>query len=107
MEYKKYKKEDTLSYCFGGFPTYELLKNKPEHVREIIIHDTLQDNEQSREILKLAKKHNIKISTNSKLIEKLSQKGNVFIIGVFEKYTQKINTKENQSENKPTDFILF
>lgn len=96
MEYKKYKKENGFSYSFGGFPTYELLKNKPQFVREIIVHNKLENNEQTNAILELAKKHKIKISTNGNLIEKLSQKGNVFIMGVFEKYAQKVNAKENQ-----------
>ena len=96
MEYKKYKKEDNISYSFGGFPTYELLKFKHKYVREIIVHDKLENNSQTREILDLARKHKIKIVTNGKLIEKLSQKGNIFIMGVFEKYTQNINHSSNQ-----------
>ncbi|MGN0961182.1 MAG: TrmH family RNA methyltransferase [Christensenellales bacterium] len=96
MEYKKYKKEDNISYCFGGFPTYELLKNKPQYVKEVIVHEKLENNEQSKAILDIAKKHNIKITTNGKLIEKLSQKGNVFIVGVFNKYEQKLDKNCNQ-----------
>ena len=82
MEYKKYKKEDNISYSFGGFPTFELLKNKAKSVKEIIIHEKIQENEQSKNILNLAKINNIKITKNGKLIEKLSQKGNIFVIGV-------------------------
>lgn len=96
MDYKKYKKEDNISYCFGGFPTYELLKNKPQYVREILVHDKLEHSPQTNEILSIAKKHNIKITHNSKAIEKLSQKGNVFIVAVFNKYESKIDNSKNQ-----------
>lgn len=96
MEYKKYKTESEYSYCFGGFPTYELLKNKPEQVVEILVHEKLENNPQSNEILNLAKKHNIHITRNGKLIEKLSQKGNVFLVGVFKKYNQTIDKNTNQ-----------
>lgn len=96
MDYKKYKKEDNISYCFGGFPTYELLKNKPQYVREILVHDKLEHSPQTHEILSIAKKHNIKITYNSKIIEKLSQKGNVFIVAVFNKYECKIDNSKNQ-----------
>lgn len=95
MEYKKYKKEDNVSFSFGGFPTYELLKTRPEYIREIILHEKLENSPQTDEILLLAKKHNIRISRNGKLIEKLSQKGNVFIMGVFEKYSQHIEKDTN------------
>lgn len=96
MDYKKYKREDSISYCFGGFPTYELLKNKSEVVKEILIHEKIEDNEQTSSILSLAKKHNIKITKNGKLIEKLAQKGNVYIVGVFCKYEQKVDNSSNQ-----------
>lgn len=95
MEYKKYKKEDEISYSFGGFPTYELLKNKPHSIKEILIHEKLELNEQSQKILQLAKQLKIKITTNGKLVEKLSQKGNVFIIGIFKKYKQIIESNAN------------
>lgn len=96
MEYKKYNKELEYSYCFGGFPTYELLNKKPKQIREIILHDKIEKNKELDKILTLAKQHNIKIITNSKLIEKLSGKGNVYIMAVFNKYTQEINKQENQ-----------
>ncbi|MBE5757831.1 MAG: TrmH family RNA methyltransferase [Clostridiales bacterium] len=96
MNIKKYSKEDNYSFTFGGFPTYELLKQKTEKVREIIIHEKLTENTESKKILELAKKNRIPITTNGKLIEKLSGKGNVFIVGVFEKYSQKINHEKNQ-----------
>lgn len=95
MEYKKYKKEDNISFSFGGFPTYELLKTRPKSIREIIVHEKLEKNAQTDEILNLARKHNIRVSHNGKIIEKLSQKGNVFIMGVFEKYSQNIEKNAN------------
>lgn len=96
MEYKKYKKEDNISFSFGGFPTYELLKSKQAKIREIIIHEKLQNNEESEKILSLARSLKIPVTRNGKLIEKLSGKGNVFIMGVFEKYSNTIERNENQ-----------
>lgn len=96
MEYKKYSKENNISYSFGAFPTYELLKNKPKTIRSIIIHEKLDKSADIEKIFKLAKSHKISITTNSKLIEKLSGKGNVYIMGVFEKYSTSLNHHENQ-----------
>lgn len=96
MDYKKYNKSDKYSYCFGGFPTYELLKSKPETAIEIIMHEKLEKNLESDKILELAWKHKIKTSTNGKLIEKLSGKGNVYIMAVFKKYTDTLDHTKNQ-----------
>lgn len=96
MEYKKYNKELEYSYCFGGFPTYELLTNKPDTVETIILHDKAEKNNELNNILSLAKKRNIKVTTNGKLIEKLSGKGNVYIMAVFKKYNQELDHSSNQ-----------
>ena len=96
MNYKKYSKDNDISFSFGGFPTYELLKTKSEFVTEIILHEKVQETYELDKILKLAKIKNIKISTNSQLIEKLSNKGNVYIMGVFKKYETEVDNNENQ-----------
>lgn len=96
MEYKKYSKESTYSYSFGAFPTYELLRNKNISVDSIILHEKLEKSEDLENILKLAKSRNIKIVTNGKLIEKLSGKGNIYIVGVFKKYKINIDNSKNQ-----------
>ncbi len=96
MEYKKYNKELEYSYCFGGFPTYELLSKKPKQVMQLILHEKAEQNEELNSILALAKKNNIRTITNGKLIEKLSGKGNVYIMAVFKKYNQTLQQKENQ-----------
>lgn len=96
MEYKKYNKDSDVSYCFGGFPTYELLKINYKRALEIIIHEKLEDSPETSRILNLAKDHKIKITKNGKLIEKLSGKGNVYIMAVFKKYEQKIDHTQNQ-----------
>ena len=96
MEYKKYNKELEYSYCFGGFPTYELLSKKPKQVMQLILHEKAEQNKELNSILALAKKNNIRTITNGKLIEKLSGKGNVYIMAVFKKYHQTLQQKKNQ-----------
>ena len=96
MDYKKYNKELPYSYCFGGFPTFELLTHKPEKIQTIILHDKAEKNTELDNILKLAQKYKIRVITNGKMIEKLSGKGNIYIMAVFEKYTQELNHNNNQ-----------
>ena len=79
---KAYKKEENISYAFGAFPTMELLTHKPQSVTKILIHEKLEESQDIENILNLAKKHKIAIERNGKLIEKLSKKGNIYIVGV-------------------------
>lgn len=104
MNYKNYDKEGNISYTFGAFPTYELLSKKIENVEQIIIHEKLVISDDINKILTLAKEKNIPIITNGKLIEKLSKKGNVFIMGVFKKYSDTLDKNKNHVLlNNPSD----
>ena len=96
MELKKYLKEGIYSFCFGAFPTYELLKNKPTLATEIIVHEKLEESNDIKKILDLARKNRIPIHKNGKLIEKLSGKGNIYIMGVFKKYEMRVDNSKSQ-----------
>jgi len=80
---KPYKKEFDYSYALGAFPTVELIKKRPEQVTEVLLHSTFTDREL---ILSLCREHNIPVVENDKTIARLSDKENVFVIGVFRKY---------------------
>ena len=85
MDIKTYKKEADYSYTLGAFPTFELIDAMPEHVEEIIVHSSFTDRERLEE-----KAGNIRITENNKLISKLSDKENVYVIGVFRKFECKL-----------------
>ena len=80
---KPYKKSFDYSYTLGAFPTIELLKGHPEVVKGVYIHSTFTDKEN---IINICKQNKIPVLENDKLISKLSDKENCFVIGVFEKY---------------------
>lgn len=80
---KPYKKSYLYSYTLGAFPTIEMIKNKAEIVKEVIISSDLNDTEI---ITNLCNKNQIKLSVNDKLVSKLSDKENVYIIGIFDKF---------------------
>lgn len=104
MNYKSYNKDNNFSYTFGAFPTYELLTKKPDLAIEIIVHEKLEKSSDIDGILSVAKSRNIPITQNGKLLEKLSKKGNVYIMGVFKKYTQTLSKKSNHILlNNPSD----
>lgn len=80
---KPYKKEFTYSYVLGAFPTIELLKKRPEQVEEVFVHSSFTDRDN---VERLCKNHGIPVTQNDRAIAKLSDKENVFVIGVFRKY---------------------
>ncbi len=96
MELKKYDKDNSYSYSFGAFPTYELLKYHIQDVIEVIVHEKISSSTELDNILHECKSHNIPIRTNGKLIEKLSGKGNIYIMGVFRKYSCRVDNSQNQ-----------
>ena len=85
MEILKYKKEYDYSYSLGAFPTIELLKNRPNEVIKVLIHSSFSNENVLNEIHSLIDDKRIII--NDKLINKLSDKENVYVIGVFKKYS--------------------
>lgn len=83
MDVKPYKKDAEYSYALGAFPTIELLKTRPEQVLEVYVHSTFPD---IKTILELADPYHIPVTRQDKLIQRLSDKENCFVIGVFRKY---------------------
>ncbi len=90
MDIKKYKKESEYSYTLGAFPTIELLKTRHEKVLEVIVHSGFTD----METIKTLCGTNIPVSVNDKLIAKLSDKENCFVIGVFKKYDDELRSNK-------------
>lgn len=90
---KPYKKSAGYSYTLGAFPTIELIKSKTAKVREVYVHSTFTDTEN---LGALCREHNIPLLVADKQIARLSDKENVFVIGVFEKYKQELDTGKSQ-----------
>lgn len=80
---KPYKKSFEYSYTLGAFPTIELILSRPEVVKGVYIHSTFTDRAHLEE---LCKKNRIPILTSDKTIARVSDKENVFVVGVFTKY---------------------
>lgn len=91
IAYKKYQNKDEYSYTLGAFPTIELLKNKPQYVREVFVHPDMDSAEQREILTSLCKDNNISLSVNKKIVEKLRDKENIFCIGIFNKYNEELS----------------
>lgn len=88
MDVKNYKRDFEYSYTLGAFPTFELIKAMPEQAVEIFAHSGFTDMEK---LEGLCAEKGVKLSVNDKIINRLSDKGNVYVIGVFNKWIQKLD----------------
>ena len=93
MSIKPYKKAADYSYTLGAFPTIELIKSGTAAVRGVYIHSSFPD---AKQLSGLCRARGIPLAVNDKLIARLSDKENVFVVGVFEKYTQQLDASRPQ-----------
>lgn len=109
MKLDKYKKADSLSYTFGAYPTLELIEQKPELLKLVLIRANSGENEGVQKIVKYCDTKGITVSENNREIEKLSKKGNVYALGVFEKYESKLNGSDfaKASTDKNEDHLAL
>lgn len=80
---KPYKKNFDYSYTLGAFPTFELIKSRPEIVKCVYVHSSYTDIES---INKICDSSNIQVLQNDKLFNRISEKENCYVIGVFDKF---------------------
>ena len=80
---KPYKKSMEYSYTLGAFPTFELIDSRPQQVLEVYVHSTFTEREKLRDV---CRKNAIPIIEQDKLFQRLSDKENVFVIGVVQKF---------------------
>lgn len=92
MDIKPYKSKFDYSYTLGAFPTFELIKNQPDKVITVFVSESFTDYDKLKA---LCNEKKISLNVNDKIINKLSDKGNVYVVGVFRKYNSSL------SKNKP------
>lgn len=80
---KPYKKDVDYSYTLGAFPTYEMIETRPEIVQKVLVHTGYTDSEKLHEI---CGRKGISVEYNDKLINRLSDKENCYVAGVFHKF---------------------
>ncbi len=84
---EKYNKDKDYSFSFGAFPTFELIKNKPENVVCLLLHSKLKMSEDIHKLITLCEQNNIPVRYEDKSINKIADKENCFVVGVFKKFT--------------------
>ena len=85
---KSYKKKYDYSYTLGAFPTYEIIMKRPEQVKKVLVHSSYTDIEKLED---LCKEKKIPLESNNKLLAKISDKGNCYVAGIFNKFQDKLS----------------
>lgn len=96
MRYKKYDRDSEYAYTFGVFPTLELLTYQAIRVREVLITSKGEKNEGIQKMIAQCQMLGTPIEVNDKLIERIAPKENTYAIGVFEKYSSRLDPRSDQ-----------
>ena len=87
---KPYKKEMNRSYTLGAFPTMELLSARPEIVKAVYIHSSFD----GVELRSRCTAAGVPVFEGDRAIARVSPKENVFVVGVFEKFSDELSSEK-------------
>lgn len=93
--YKRYHKEDKVSYTLGITVTFELLLSKPEYVNKVYVHSTMKEGNTLDRLVTLCKGAGIDIIYTDKIFNVLSKKENCYIIGEFRKFESGLDNNKS------------
>lgn len=103
MKIEKYDKDKDFSFSFGAFPTFELVKNKAQNVVAVVYHSKLKITGEVEKLFNLCRQNGIELLQDDKTIEKIANKENVFVMGIFKKYAGKKASGNNLVLVNPSD----
>lgn len=86
MRLRPYKKDFSLSYTQGVFPTLELIENRPASLVRIYLSEKGRTNAGVEKIKKFSKESGIPALFDDRSIQRSGAKENCFALGVFNKY---------------------
>lgn len=89
--YKRYRKEDEVSYSLGITLTFELLKFRTEYVNRVFVHSGMKQGETLEKLTGLCDIAGIEMVYSDKIFHVLSQKENCYVIGEFRKFPRNLS----------------
>jgi TrmH family RNA methyltransferase len=92
---KGYTKGLDISYSIGVYPTLELVVNRPEEVKKVLLDDRGTKNAGLAKIVDYCKQKGIALETNPKLVRRLAGSENAYCVGVFSKYQCSLEQSRN------------
>lgn len=93
--FKRYRKEDDVSYSLGITLTFELLKFKTECVNRVFIHSSMKQGDTLEKLEYLCREAGIELVYTDKIFHVLSKKENCYVIGEFRKFVGSLSEKDS------------
>lgn len=84
--YKRYRRDDPVSYALGITLTFELLDFQPQNAVRVYIHSAFQEGDTYRRLEQLCHRLGVEMVQTDKIFHVLSQKENCYVIGEFRKF---------------------
>lgn len=103
MKIQRYKHDSPCSYALGMTLTMELLQKKPEAAAMVYISPQIEKNRNYDAMEARCREKNIPLVTSEKAFNILSPKGNCFVIGVFEKFEERLSDGNHIVLVEPSD----
>lgn len=88
--FKRYRKDDPVSYSLGITLTFELLRYKTEYVNKVYVHSAMKEGDTYDKLRTICREAGIPILQTDKIFHVLSQKENCYVIGEFRKFPGKL-----------------
>jgi len=92
---KRYARDFDHSYCYGVYPTLELIKHQPDKILAVLVHSKGSDNQGISKIRQACGNFQIELIENDRLVEKIADRGNTYAIGVLKKFKSQLGFQEN------------
>ena len=101
MAYKVYSKKRPYSYTWGAFPTFELIKHRPDQLVRVIVSQKTD-----RDIVeKLQQQLDPEVLLqDDALLSKLAQRQNVYVLGVYRCRDDKLQPGDHIVLDEPSNF---
>ena len=84
--FKRYRKDDPVSYSLGITLTFELLRYKTEYVNKVYVHSAMKEGDTYYKLRAICREAGIPVQQTDKIFHVLSQKENCYVIGEFRKF---------------------
>lgn len=84
--FKRYRKDDPVSYSLGITLTFELLRYKTEYVNKVYVHSAMKEGDTYDRLRAICREAGIPVQQTDKIFHVLSQKENCYVIGEFRKF---------------------
>lgn len=90
--FKKYSKKEKYSYTLGAFPTWELVNNNSDNIVVVFIDDKFND---KKNLIRVLEEKQIYYEIAPAAIKRISEKDNIYVVGVFNKTKEEIIAGNN------------